>query len=374
MKVGRGPRLGRLARVAIATEICEEALPWRWVQYPNHYGSFFAFGAEPSGPFALCACTTAAVENAIRFASESQHANSNPLRLAPLSSRYFPDSFSERSMESGVDPLTWLRFEPRLCHRCNLATPTLRYCHEMYGGQFMQLFGWYVNQTFFRLGVGPGSLRYLRGVSPNEIVEKIVAWDEVEKKHQAERARLMTLVNGIPREDIGPDEVTYWSNVKLGEEKEFERLRRRAGQLRQAIINEIESITRKDFGFRAVGDGWISESILFNIVKGLLPGQQMLRHHRPDWLGGLELDIFVPGCGLAIEYQGQQHFRAVEAWGGAGALKLLQRRDTEKARVCLSRGIRLVTVDYTEPLGRDHIAARLELPPDTTALAQTLSP
>jgi hypothetical protein len=364
MKRKRAPRRGRPARIAISTEVCEEVLPWRWVQYPNHYGTFFAFADQPEGPFALCSCAIAAVENAIRFAKEPQLANANPRRLAPLSSRYFPDSLSERSLEKRGDPMTWGRFEPRLCHRCNLATPTLRYCHQMYGGQFMQMFGWYVNQTFFRMGIQPLSLGFLEGVCPDEIVQKIAGWRQVESEHQTELSRLMDLVHGEPRDDIASDEPTYWSNVKLGEEKRYVTLRRRAGRLRQAVFNELESITRKDFGFRAVGDGWISESILFNIVKGLFPDDEIWRHHRPDWLGGLELDIFVPRCRLAIEYQGQQHFRAVTAWGGEGALRELQQRDADKARTCSRKRVRLVTIDYTEPLSRDHIAARLQLSVD----------
>ena len=169
----------------------------------------------------------------------------------------------------------------------------------------------------------------------------------------------MTLVEGPARADISRDERTHWRNVKRGEEDRYVELRRRAGQLRQVVLNEAESLTRKDFGFRAVGDGWISESILFNIVKRLFPGQEIVRHHRPDWLNGLELDIFVPACRLAIEYQGQQHFRAVAAWGGEGALRGVQERDRKKAGLCAREGIKLVLVDFTEPLTQEHIQGRL---------------
>lgn len=358
MKRRRALRRGRPSRVAISTEICDEQLPWPWVQYPNHYGAFFAFATEPTGPFALCSCTVAAVQNAIRLSRQRQQSYADPLRLSPLSNHYFPDSFSDRALKEG-DPVTWLRFEPRLCHRCNLATPSLRYCHEMYGGNFMQTFGWYVNQTFFRLGIWPFSLEHLEDVCPNEIAARIAAWREAETRHQAERARLMALVQGPQRNDIAADEPTYWRNVKLGEEGQYVSLRRRAGQLRQAVINDVESITRKDFGFRAVGDGWISESILFSIVARLFLGQEVLRHHRPDWLDGLELDIFVPTRNLAFEYQGQQHFRAISAWGGESALTLLQKRDARKAELCRQRGIKLVAVDYTEPLNREHVQERL---------------
>ena len=359
MKRKRSPRRASLSRVATMTQVCEEVLPWPWVQYPNHYGAFFAFAGEEKGPFALCSCSIAAVQNAIRLAANGRETYADPLRRAPLSNHYFSDQFSVRSLDERANPIAWLRFEARLCHRCNLATPSLRYCHEMYGGRFVQAFGWYVNQTFFRLGIQPLSLCYLEDVCPIEVATKIRAWQVVEAEHQSERTRLMSLVYGPARQDIAPDERTYWSNVKFGEEERYVTLRRRAGQLRQAVINEVESVTRKDFGFRAVGDGWISESIVFNIVKRLFANDEVIRHHRPDWLNGLELDIFIPAHKLAIEYQGQQHFRAIQAWGGESSLRLLQGRDARKAKLCAREGIRLIAIDYTEPLNQEHIESRI---------------
>ena len=106
----RTPRRASPSRVAIMTEVCEEALPWPWVQYPNHYGAFFAFAKEATGPFVLCSCSIAAVENAIRLATLGRESYVDPLRRAPLSNRHFPDQFSQRSLEEREDPMAWLRF------------------------------------------------------------------------------------------------------------------------------------------------------------------------------------------------------------------------------------------------------------------------
>ncbi len=355
------PHRSRPTRVAIAEELFEEALPLRWVMYPSHYGAFFAFADRPEGPFTLCECARVSVQNAIRLTNLDGRSYSDRRRLAPLSDAYFPDSLSERSLLESDNPLKWLRFEPRVCHRCNLATPVLRYCHEMYGGQFLQKFGWYVNQTFLRLGLRPGDLDYLEDSCPSKLAQKVLVWREVEREHQAERARLLALAEGPARSEISPDEPTYWRNVRMGEEDRFVALRREAGRLRQAVLNDVESTTRQDFGFRAVGDGWISESILFNVVRRLLPDDTILRHHRPDWLEGLELDIFIPARMLGIEYQGQQHFHSVSVWGGDTALKSQQQRDARKAELCAGHGVRLITVDYTEPLDETHVAERLRV-------------
>ncbi len=80
-----------------------------------------------------------------------------------------------------------------------------------------------------------------------------------------------------------------------------------------------------------------------------------MRHHRPDWLEGLELDIFVPSLNLGFEYQGQQHFHPVEIWGGSKGLEDLQERDAHKAKLCGTYGIDLIAIDYTEPLTENYI-------------------
>jgi hypothetical protein len=90
------------------------------------------------------------------------------------------------------------------------------------------------------------------------------------------------------------------------------------------------------------------------------PESQILRHHRPEWLDGLELDMSLPHPALALEYQGQQHFHPIEAWGGKDALCDLQERDRRRARLCRDLGITLVAIDYREPLTAEHIREKLD--------------
>ena len=49
-----------------------------------------------------------------------------------------------------------------------------------------------------------------------------------------------------------------------------------------------------------------------------------------------------------IEYDGEQHFRAVDAFGGEKALKSTQRRDAIKTQYCADNGIPLLRIPYTE--------------------------
>lgn len=49
-----------------------------------------------------------------------------------------------------------------------------------------------------------------------------------------------------------------------------------------------------------------------------------------------------------IEFDGEQHFRAVECWGGEEQLKHQQERDKRKDDWCKENNIRLIRIPYTE--------------------------
>jgi len=229
----------------------------------------------------------------------------------------------------------------------------------MYGTRFIQYYGWYVNQAYLRLGIHPMSFQFLPDVCPEELQTLIRKAEDARGRFRAEEERLMEVAGGPARHDIAPNEVTYWRNVREEEAQPMISLRRAAARAERAITKRVENIVRQEFGFRKVGEGWVSETQLFQIVSKILADHDVLRHHRPDWLHGLELDIFVPALKLALEYQGQQHFHPIEAWGGQEALDRLVARDADKAKACKDLGIALVAIDYTEPLTHEHIIARL---------------
>lgn len=341
--------------------VVRENLPYPVVYYPNHYGTFFAFGKYESSDATLCLCSKPAIENLIRLEQENPRPlNVNPLRMAVFDSQFFPNIITSIPLQNKQNPLEDLSFDKGLCHRCNLKTPSLRYCHEMYGGEFIQHYGWYLNQEYLRLGIYPMWFFYLRDVCLPEHQTDIDSLKNAKEEYQEEYERLSNLASGPNRDDIAPDEITYWHNVKMGEEKEMVKLRKIASQKERAFTTKIENIVRQEFGFRNVGEGWVSETILYQIVTRLLVKQEILRHHRPDWLEGLELDIFIPALNLAFEYQGQQHFHPIDLWGGVQELQDLQARDERKARLCESLGINLITIDYTEPLTENYIYEILE--------------
>lgn len=49
-----------------------------------------------------------------------------------------------------------------------------------------------------------------------------------------------------------------------------------------------------------------------------------------------------------IEYDGEQHFKAVDVWGGEEQLKIQQERDSRKNKWCEENNIHLIRIPYTE--------------------------
>ncbi len=74
----------------------------------------------------------------------------------------------------------------------------------------------------------------------------------------------------------------------------------------------------------------------------LMLDKEPLEDYRPEWLHGLELDLFWPDLGFAVEFQGDQHF--IPAYGQS-ALFRQRRNDKSKGRTCETLGIYLMKVD-----------------------------
>lgn len=98
----------------------------------------------------------------------------------------------------------------------------------------------------------------------------------------------------------------------------------------------------------------VSERNLYNIVKERFPDAEFQKKF--DWLGQLSLDVYIPSKKTAIEYQGEQHFRPVEAFGGKSAYKRQVMNDKRKIKRCKEYGINLLyfTFDTNEKTDKLH--------------------
>ena len=62
--------------------------------------------------------------------------------------------------------------------------------------------------------------------------------------------------------------------------------------------------------------------------------------------GLLKFDFYIPKLNLAIEYDGEQHFKPVEQFGGKEAFVLVRENDEIKNRFCRENNINLLRISY----------------------------
>jgi len=295
-----------------------------------------------------------------------------------------------------------INFENRICHECNLSTPSYRYCHEMYGGAFKQNYGWYINKKANEYGMlKPGALYglTLHKLIPDEVKELIVLkpthyyppheYLEMIKNHLILIYDNSNLIKKIPltlkdRENsfnkISVLKTKYNQSdsiLTLGTKgQEFmnelsfpfdngilfaiREIGKQFSKQQRAITNIIENETRLRFGHKKIGEAWTSETILFYMVEKLYSTLTIKRHYRPKYLKGLELDIFIEESNIGIEYQGIQHFQPIKHWGGEESLEKLKKRDKLKQQLCKKNNIHLIYFNYYEELSEEFVKTRIE--------------
>lgn len=95
-----------------------------------------------------------------------------------------------------------------------------------------------------------------------------------------------------------------------------------------------------------------SERQLFENLKSYYKDYEILNSAKPDWLnfnkgrGHQHLDIYFPELNIAIEYQGKQHFEAVDKFGGKEGFITNQGRDERKRNFCLENNCELFYFTY----------------------------
>ncbi|WP_441000271.1 hypothetical protein [Fodinibius sp. SL11] len=112
----------------------------------------------------------------------------------------------------------------------------------------------------------------------------------------------------------------------------------------KSILREAENLLREKRELPRIGEGWISETKLYQEIKNHFEDTAVVQHARPEWLKPQHLDVFLPLHKVAIEFQGAQHIRPVDYFGGEKAFKKQQKRDARKARLCEENNCELIEV------------------------------
>jgi hypothetical protein len=110
------------------------------------------------------------------------------------------------------------------------------------------------------------------------------------------------------------------------------------------LLREGENEYRLKIGAKKVGESWISETELFYKLKNQLSDCEVIHHGRPDWLGRQHFDIWIPHFNCAIEFQGEQHDKPIDYFGGHDAFIENQRRDALEREKAASNKVRIIEV------------------------------
>jgi hypothetical protein len=106
------------------------------------------------------------------------------------------------------------------------------------------------------------------------------------------------------------------------------------------ITHEAENIFRTGSGLHKIGEGWISETLLYRQIESAFNDTKVLQHASPPFLGKQHYDIFLPEHKIALEYQGDQHHRPVDFFGGEETFAKGVERDKRKKTLSGRNGIK----------------------------------
>jgi hypothetical protein len=317
----------------------ESDLPLPYVYYPGFYGAFFSFSENKNSEIYFCSCSKLAIDNYIYLsAGKTNKLDSKIPEYFTFSDKKFPKKISNKIFGKdnsyGQYGIEKLNFKDDICHECNKQTPTYSYCHPMYGGVFEQNYGWYINKQSLEYGVMPVSYRILEDVCPDEIFSTL----------DMGKNEFLSNYNTLNDTDL---------IMAQAQDSEFQKATRK---IRKVIENEV----RTKFGFKKVGEAWANETLLYQLVCEIFPDKRILRHYRPEILDFLELDVYIPDLNIGLEYQGIQHFKPIDHWGGKKSLERLKKRDDKKKKLCVKHNIKLGYFYYYEELSRKLVEKKID--------------
>lgn len=108
-----------------------------------------------------------------------------------------------------------------------------------------------------------------------------------------------------------------------------------------SILKEAETILRDETG---VERRWVSERLLYRQIDSSFTDITVLQHARPSFLKPQHYDVYLPDLKIALEYQGEQHFRAIPYFGGEEGLLRTQERDKRKREISVTNGVYQIDV------------------------------
>lgn len=93
---------------------------------------------------------------------------------------------------------------------------------------------------------------------------------------------------------------------------------------------------------------WKSEYEMFKLIKRFF--DDAVYQYKAKWLGNQSLDVYIPSKRIGIEYQGEQHYRPIEHFGGKESFEKRKELDRQKKELCTKNDIMLIEWKYSEPI------------------------
>ena len=103
---------------------------------------------------------------------------------------------------------------------------------------------------------------------------------------------------------------------------------------REKSIRLAENNLRKKNKVPIIGEGWTSQTDLFNRLKKHF--KLIEKEFSPKWIKPKRIDIYIKKHKVAIEYHGYQHYFPINFFGGEKAFLKRQRDDKLKIKSCLA--------------------------------------
>ncbi|MBD3109896.1 hypothetical protein IEO70_16270 [Bacillus sp. AGMB 02131] len=273
----------------------EENLPYPYVHYSGRFGVFSAFQKNREGKIYFCSCQKQSLQVYISYAN--------------IGFDYLPKSVRANLRQMLADTI---QFKKGICHVCNKAIPKfIPGKSKLNSTKFDSIYGNYIKVKQLEFGVSPSGFIYESGYLPIGMQAPLI---------------------------------TEGNSNRLDEQSRFD------------LYRYCENIIREKVGYHLVGQKWSTEIKLLQIVKKLYPNYNVIHQYEIDHL---RIDIYVEELNLAIEYQGEQHFKVIGFMGGKEGLNQRIKRDKEKAEICKYYNINLIYFTYKDKLSDTLVKNRI---------------
>lgn len=89
-----------------------------------------------------------------------------------------------------------------------------------------------------------------------------------------------------------------------------------------------------------------NQGLLFGRLQKYFTNINFLQEYTTAWLGSQRFDIYCKEYNFAVEYDGEQHYKPIEYFGGRSNFELVVERDRLKNEKCIKNNCKLFRVKY----------------------------